>query len=144
MNHALKPEENTFVLVYLDDVLIFSSNFDDHLQHLDKVISLLNQHQLSLRLSKCKIGKSELNYLGHILSSQGIKPSSKKIEAVKHLQFLKMLLKFNNFLDFVISIVVIYSTVLILHILYMNLLRNMYLSNGLILKIQLFRKWKRK
>ena len=78
MNHVLKPEENTFVLVYLDDVLIFSSNLDDHLQHLDKVLSLLNQHQLSLRLSKCRIGKSELNSLGHTLSSQGIKPFFQK------------------------------------------------------------------
>ena len=84
MNHVLRPEENTFVLVHLDDVSIFSSNLDDHLQHLDKVLlSLLNQHQLSLRLSKCCIGKSELNYLGHTLSSQGMKPSSKKIKAIK-------------------------------------------------------------
>ena len=78
MNFILKFEENTFVLVYLDDVLIFSKNLDDHLMHLDKVLSLLNQHQSCPRLPKCSIGKSELNYLGHTLSSQGLKPSHKK------------------------------------------------------------------
>ena len=58
MNFILKPEENTFVFVYVDDVLISSKNLDDHLIHLDKVLSLLNQHQLCLRLPKCSIGKS--------------------------------------------------------------------------------------
>ena len=100
MNYVLKPEENTFVLVYLDDVLIFSSNLDDHLQHLDKILSLLDLNQLSLRLSKCCIGKYELNYLGHTLSSQGIKPSSKKIEAVKNWPIPQNVTKIQQFLGF--------------------------------------------
>ena len=87
MSRVLKSGENTFVLVYLYDVfdnlvylhdvvIIFSSNLDDHLKHFDKVLSLLNQHQLSLCLSKYCIGKSELNNLGHtLLSFHGLKPS---------------------------------------------------------------------
>jgi hypothetical protein len=48
MNHVLKPEENTFVLVYLDDILIFSKSLDEHLVNLDKVLSLLSDYQLVL------------------------------------------------------------------------------------------------
>ncbi len=84
MNHALKPEENTFVLVYLDDILIFSKSLDEHLVHLDKVMPLLSEHQLVSRLTKCHMGKSELEYLGHSLSSKGMKLSSKKVEAISN------------------------------------------------------------
>jgi hypothetical protein len=82
MNHVLKPEQNTFVLVYLDDVLIFSKSLDEHIVHLDKVLSLLAANQLNLRLTKCHIGKKQLDYLGHVISAEGMKPSSKKLTAV--------------------------------------------------------------
>ena len=98
MNYILKPEENTFVLVYLDDVLIFSNNLNDHLIHLDKILDLLNQH--NLRLKKCSIGKSELNYLGHTLSSKGLKPSYKKVEAVKNWPLPQNLTQVQQFLGF--------------------------------------------
>ncbi len=67
MNHVLKPEENTFVLVCLDDILIFSRSLNEHLEHVDKVLSLLYADQLVLRLPKCHIAKSPLEYLGHIV-----------------------------------------------------------------------------
>jgi hypothetical protein len=82
MNAILKPEINTFVLVYLDDVLIFSNSLDEHLKHLSIVLSLLAEKQLILRLPKCHIGKSELDYLGHLVSSKGLQPSEKKVQAV--------------------------------------------------------------
>ena len=100
MNYVLKPEENTFVLVYLDDILIFSKSLDEHLVHLEKVISLLAEHQLVLRLTKCHIGKSELEYLGHTLSSKGIKPSPKKVEAVTNWPIPQNVTHVQQFLGF--------------------------------------------
>ena len=82
MNHVLKPEQNTFILVYLDDVLIFSKSPEEHLKHLDIVLALLAENQLTLKLSKCHIGKQQLDYLGHVISAKGMKPSPKKISAV--------------------------------------------------------------
>ena len=83
MTHILKPHINSFVLVYLDDILIFSRNKEEHLEHLEKVFSLLEQNDFRLRLDKCFFAKDKLNYLGHTISSAGLQPESSKIEAVK-------------------------------------------------------------
>jgi len=83
MTHISKPHVNSFVFVYLDDILIFSRNEDEHLKHLEKVFSLLEQNDFRLRLDKCFFAKDKLNYLGHTISSAGLQPESSKIEAVK-------------------------------------------------------------
>ena len=53
LNHVLKPHINTFVLIYLDDILIFSNSLEEHLEHIDIVLRLLKENNLSLRLPKC-------------------------------------------------------------------------------------------
>ena len=100
MNHVLKPEENTFVLVYLDDILIFSQTLEEHICHLDKVLSMLSEHHLVLRLSKCHIGKSQLEYLGHTLSSKGLAPSIKKVKAVNDWPIPRNVTQVQQFLGF--------------------------------------------
>ena len=67
MNHVLKPAQNTFILVYLDVVLIFSKTLEEHLKHLDIVLALLAENHLTPRLSKCHIGKEQLDNLGHVI-----------------------------------------------------------------------------
>ena len=79
LNHILKPHENPFVLVYLDDVLIFTNSLEEHL---DKVLTLLNDNSIRLRLSKCFFAKNELEYLEHIVSGEGLKPTNSKIKVV--------------------------------------------------------------
>ena len=74
LNHILKPHVNSFVLVYLDDVLIFSDTLDEHLDHISTVLTLLEQNHIRLRLSKCFSAKNELEYLGHMVSSKGLTP----------------------------------------------------------------------
>ena len=63
-------------LIYLDDVIIFSSTFEEHLERLDAVFSRLKQHNLKLKPSKCEFLKSEVTYLGHVVSEAGIRKSS--------------------------------------------------------------------
>ena len=103
MTHILKPHENNFLLVYLDDVVIFSNSLEEHLQHIDHVLTLLEKHDIRLRLAKCWFGKSQLEYLGHTVSELGLQPSPNKIKAVsewprpKSVQQVQQFLGFCNF-----------------------------------------------
>ncbi len=96
LNHILKPHDNPFVLVYLDDVLIFSNNLEEHVEHIDKVLTLLNDNSIRLRLSKCLFAKNELEYLGHIVSGEGLKPTNSKIKAATEWPTPKSVQKYNN------------------------------------------------
>ena len=72
------------VLAYIDDILVFSKNFEDHLKHLEQVFSRLKKANLKLKPSKCQFGLSEVQYLGHILSKDGVKMDPKKIDIVRN------------------------------------------------------------
>ena len=67
-------------LAYIDDILIFSKEFNLHLQHIDEVLSRLINAALKLKPSKCSFGKHEVEYLGFRISDQGIQPSLRKVE----------------------------------------------------------------
>ena len=69
-------------MVYIDDILIFSRTFDQHLLDLDRVFSAVRSANLKLNLSKCFFGFTELKYLGHIISRDGLKPNPETIQSV--------------------------------------------------------------
>ena len=69
--------------VYLDDVLVFSETFDDHLQHIALVIQRLSEAGLMLKPSKCHFIYQEMQYLGHLLSPERIRPNPERIAAVR-------------------------------------------------------------
>jgi hypothetical protein len=83
MNHVFRPFLCHFVLVLFDDILIYSKTWTDHLTHVDQVLSLLSQHQLFLKQSKCAFGESEVEYLGHLVGKDGVRVDPKKIEAMQ-------------------------------------------------------------
>ena len=70
-------------LIYLDDVIIFSSTFEEHIERLEAVFSRLKQHNLKLKPSKCEFLRSEVTYLGHVVSEEGIRTDPEKTKAVK-------------------------------------------------------------
>ena len=78
-------ECSEFATAYLDDILIFSSSFEEHLTHLNIIFQKLRQHKLKLKLKKCSFLKTETNYLGFVIDEQGIKPDQKKVEAIRSL-----------------------------------------------------------
>ena len=71
-------------LIYLDDVFIFTSTFEEHLERLDAVFSHLKQHNLKLKPSKCEFLRLEVTYLGHVVSEEGIRTDPEKTKAVKN------------------------------------------------------------
>ena len=76
---------NDFATAYLDDIMVFSSTLEEHLKHLSIIFGKLRQHNLKLKLKKCSFLQLETNYLGFVISEEGIKPDEKKIEAIKSL-----------------------------------------------------------
>ena len=70
------------LLLYLDDIVIFSTTFEQHLQRLDLVLGRLRHHQLKLKLSKCCFFRAQVQYLGHIVSAAGVATDPEKIRAV--------------------------------------------------------------
>jgi len=82
MNHIFRPYLRKFVLVFFDDILIYSRDMNTHLVHLTKALTLLKQHHLFAKLSKCKFGCPDIEYLGHIISAQGVCADPGKIQAM--------------------------------------------------------------
>ena len=82
MNEVLKPFLNKFVVVYLDDILIFSRDRDDHMKHIDLVLKRLHEEELRINLEKCVFMKQELIFLGFVISSGSLKMDPSKIEAI--------------------------------------------------------------
>ena len=70
-------------LIYLDDIIIFSSSFGEHLSQLDSVFTRLQEHNLKLKASKCEFFRNQVVYLGHGVSEEGIQTDPSKIDAVK-------------------------------------------------------------
>jgi hypothetical protein len=83
MNSVLRPYLDKFVIVYLDDVLIYSRTLQEHLQHLRMVLTLLRKHKLYAKLSKCDFCQPQLPFLGHIITSNGIMMDPAKLDAVR-------------------------------------------------------------
>jgi len=84
MNNIFKDYLQKFVLVFFDDILVYSSSWSNHLLHLDLVLQLLQQHQLYAKLSKCSFGLQQVDYLGHTVSGQGVAMDKSKVQAVLH------------------------------------------------------------
>ena len=82
MDTVIKPEYRTFIETYIDDVIIHSTSFDDHLQHLDVLLSTLREHKLVVKLSKCKFAQLQVKFLGHIISEAQLRPNPESVEAV--------------------------------------------------------------
>ena len=82
MNSIFTPFLRKLVLVFFDDILIDSKSWEDHVQHVAKVLQLIKGKQLYAKPSKCFFGVKEVEYLGHIASHEGVKVDPNKIKAM--------------------------------------------------------------
>ena len=83
MNKVLKGLK--FAMTYLDDIIIFSQDELQHLEHLETVFSHLREAGLKMKRSKCDFFKSEIHYLGHLISPEGISPLPNKLDSIRHM-----------------------------------------------------------
>ena len=82
MNSIFKIFLRKFVLVFFDDILIYSKYWEEHVQHVDRVLKLLKQKKLYAKPSKCFFRVQEVEYLGRIISHEGVKVDPNKIKAM--------------------------------------------------------------
>jgi hypothetical protein len=82
MNKVFMEELDKFVVVFIDDILIYSKNHEDHERHLRIVLGRLRAHQLYAKLSKCEFWLEKIAFLGHILTVEGIEVDPSKVEAI--------------------------------------------------------------
>lgn len=83
MANVLRGINFKFALVHVDDILVHSSNFDQHLGHLQAVFDRLREANLRLQPKKCRFGTERVEYLGHYFSRNGIEVNPGKVEVVK-------------------------------------------------------------
>ncbi|GJS67461.1 putative reverse transcriptase domain-containing protein [Tanacetum coccineum] len=83
MNRVCKPYLDKFMIVFIDDILIYSKNKQEHEEHLKLILELLKKEQLYAKFSKCEFWIPKVQFLGHVIDSQGIHVDPAKIESVK-------------------------------------------------------------
>ena len=96
MNKVLKGLK--FAMTYLDDIIIFSENELQHLEDLETVFSQPREARLKMKWSKCDFFKSEIHYLGHLISPEGISPLPNKLDCIKHMPVPKNMKEIKQFL----------------------------------------------
>jgi hypothetical protein len=82
MNSVLGPFLRKFVLVFFDDILIYSNSWTEHIQHLKAVLKVLRANTLHVKRSKCSFATSTVSYLGHVISREGVAMDASKVESV--------------------------------------------------------------
>ena len=101
MNSIFKPFLRKFVLVFFDDILIYNKYWEEHVQHVNKVLNLLKENQLYANPSKCSFGVQEVEYLVHIVSHKGIKVVHNKIKAIMEWPIPKTFKNLRGFLGMI-------------------------------------------
>jgi hypothetical protein len=82
MNDLIQPFLLRFVLMFFDDILIYSASWADHLRHLWAIFMILQQHRLFIKRSKCAFGERSIAYLGHVISDAGVAMDPAKVQVV--------------------------------------------------------------
>nr|GEV94319.1 putative reverse transcriptase domain-containing protein [Tanacetum cinerariifolium] len=96
MNRVCKPYLDKFVIVFIDDILIYSKSKQEHEEHLKLILELLKKEQLYAKFSKCEFWIPKVQLLGHVIDSQGIYVDPAKIESIKDCALSKLQQRFAN------------------------------------------------
>jgi hypothetical protein len=83
MNASLAPVLRKFALVFFDDILVYIKTYEDHLQHLRAILSILRRDQWKAKLTKCAFAQQRIAYLGHVISPAGVATDDSKIATIR-------------------------------------------------------------
>ena len=98
MHRIFQPYLDQFVVVFMDDILIYSQSEWEHEYHLKIVLQLLREHQLYAKFSKCEFWLTEVRFFGHVVSASGVLVDPEKVEAVMSWERLKSVFEIRSFL----------------------------------------------
>lgn len=101
MNSILSELIGKICFVYLDDIIIFSTSIEEHLISIERVFRKLQEANLKVQLDKCEFMRKEIEYLGHVVTSEGVKPNPNKIKAIKQFPVPKTTKQIKQFLGLV-------------------------------------------
>lgn len=98
MNGVFREYLRNFELIFFDDILIYSTTFEEHLEHLRLVFEVMKSNQLYARRSKCAFATSRVEYLGHFIEASGVSTDPNKVKAVEEWPVPKTLENLRGFL----------------------------------------------
>ena len=98
MNRVFSPYLDQFVVVFIDDILIYSRSHEEHMKHLRLILQTLRQEKLYGKFSKCEFWLDKVGFLGHVISAEGGMVDPKKIEAVVNWETPKNVHEVRSFL----------------------------------------------
>jgi hypothetical protein len=98
MNDIFREWLNDFVVVYIDDILIYSSSLEKHVEHLWKVFQKLRENKLYAKIEKCKFGVTKVDFLGHRITQEGLKIDDHKVKAIVDWEPPKLVSALRSFL----------------------------------------------
>ena len=101
MNKVFRQYIGKFVQVYLDDVIIYSNNLDEHKRYIKAVLEKIREANLKLKPSKCQWFQTELKFVGHLVGRNGIKSDLQNVEKIKNAEVSKNTMKLKRFLGMV-------------------------------------------
>jgi hypothetical protein len=97
MNHALRAFIGRFIVVYFDDILVYSKNLDEYIDHLQCVLDVLRKQKLYGNLKKCSFCMDKVVCLGYVISAKGIEVDEEKVKAIKKWLTPKSITKVRSF-----------------------------------------------
>jgi hypothetical protein len=98
MNDIFREWLDDFVVVYIDDILIYSNSLEEHAEHLRKVFQRLRENKLYAKLEKCEFGVTEIDFLGHRITQEGLMMDDYKVKAILDWELPKSVLALRSFL----------------------------------------------
>jgi hypothetical protein len=101
MNRVFQPYLDKFVVVFIDDILVYSNSFEEHEEHLRQTLQTLRDHQLYAKLSKCEFWFKRVTFLGHVILAEGVFVDPQKVKAVLKWERPTSITKIRSFLGLV-------------------------------------------
>ena len=100
MNDIFREYLDQFVVIYLDDILIFSQDYIEHTKHIRLILSRLREHGLYAKPEKCEFGRTLVEFLGYVIPSYGLTMDKKKVAMVQEWEFPTRVKDVQSFLGF--------------------------------------------